>query len=153
MENKRLFGKICAIQRNMSRVNNAIMSGSGVSPVQMQTLITLHRAEFDGKELCQKDIENELSMRPSSVSSMLVNLENGGYIERCYSKDSARTKIVTLTEKGRQLCIDNKKIVDECDYAVMSALTPEEQEMLDYLLVKILKDIDSKKQKNKSGDC
>ncbi len=129
----------------MSRVSNAIISGSGVSSVQMHALISLHHAEHKGKELCQKDIENELSMRPSSVSSMLVNLENAGYIKRSYSRNSARTKIVTLTEKGRKLCIDNKKVVDECDYAVMSVLTPEEQDTLDCLLEKILNNIDSKK--------
>ncbi len=153
MENKRLYGKICAIQRNLSRTNNAIMSGSGVSPIQMHTLIALHKAEYTGKNLCQKDIERLLSLRPSSVSSMLVNLERGGYIMRSCPKDNARIKIVSLTEKGRNLCINNKKTLDECDNIVMNALTPEEQDTLDYLLTKILKDIDSKNSKNKTGEC
>ncbi len=138
MENKRLYGKICAISREMGRRNSALFSGNGVTPVQLHALILLHKAELKGINICQRDIERELSMRPSSVSSMLSNLQNAGYLQRSYAADNARIKLVTLTDSGRELCITNKRMMQKCDGTLQSALTQEEQVVFDGLLDKIL---------------
>ncbi len=145
LENKRLYGMICAIQRNMSRQNSALFSGNGITPVQLHVLIMLHIAELRNNSVCQRDIENELSMRPSSVSCMLSNLEKSGFLVRNYAADNARTKIVTLTEVGRNICLDNMLMMKKCDDIIQSAITEEEQNALYNLLEKILKSITDNK--------
>ncbi len=138
MENKRLFGKICFLQRQMYRESNRELAEQGITPVKLQTLIFIIRSEKRGDKVCQKDIEKELNLRPSSVSTLLKSLEGEGFLLRSFSDGDARTKYLELTEKGRTLCIKNKLFMESCDEAVQSALSEKEQDELQKLLEKII---------------
>ena len=138
MENKRLFGKICFLQRQLYRENNREIAEQGITPVKLQALIYIIKNERSGNKVCQKDIEKELNLRPSSVSSLLKSLEKEGYLLRTFQEDNARTKYLELTEKGRKLCKDNKLFMEKCDEAVQTALSDEEQDELQKLLEKII---------------
>ena len=48
----------------------------------------------------QKDIENEFSARKSTVSSVITNLEEKGYVRRIPVKEDKRLKQLVLTEKA-----------------------------------------------------
>ena len=54
------------------------------------------------REIMQKDIEKEFSIRRSTASHMLTLMENNGYIRRVAVPRDARLKRIVLTEKGRQ---------------------------------------------------
>lgn len=138
LENKRLFGKICFLQRQLYREGNRELAEQGITPVKLQTLIALIKSERNGSKVCQKDIERELNLRPSSVSSLLKSLENDEYLTRAFSDGDARTKYLELTEKGRKLCNDNKLFMEKCDETVQSALSEDEQDELQKLLEKII---------------
>ena len=138
MENKRLFGKICSLHRRMSRENTKLFSDYGITPIQMQTLVFVHLNSENGKLICQKDIENHITLRASSVSTMLRTLEKSGLIERSFADGDARTKIVSLTEKGMGVCFKNKLLMEKCDALVQNALTEAEQAEFEKLLNKIL---------------
>jgi DNA-binding MarR family transcriptional regulator len=138
LENKRLFGLICCLQRTLSRVNQVNLSEYGISGAGMHALIFLHKSEKLNTPVCQRDIEHEVGLRPSSVSSMIANLEKEGLISRSQAEGDARTKYLTLTEKGVELCNKNKQLMDHCDEIVEEALSEEEQEELKYLLTKVL---------------
>jgi DNA-binding MarR family transcriptional regulator len=69
---------------------------------------------------------------------MLANLEKSGLISRSQLEGDARTKYLTLTQKGEEVCEKNKQLMDRCDELVESALTEDEQDQLKYLLTKIL---------------
>ncbi len=138
MENKRLYGMLCAIQRGLSRQNNDMFSGCEITPVQMHVLMILHKAEKSGRSVCQRDIERELSMRPSSVSSIFSILEKAGFVTRGYTADDARTKIASLTESGRALCVKNKLMFDKCDATISAAISEDEQRELFVIFEKIL---------------
>ena len=97
MENKRLFGKICYVHRQMLRENNKILSEYGVTPVHLRTLVFIHIRNLNGERVCQKDIENHLNLRPSSVSSLISNLENDGFLVRGTDEENARKKYIELT--------------------------------------------------------
>lgn len=151
MENKRLYGRICYLQRQMNRENNYLFSEYGITPIQMNVLIFLHKNTIEGKSVCQKDIEKHVNLRPSSVSTLLGTLEKIGLIMRAFSEGDARTKYVTLTQKGTDICMKSKLLMDKCDALVQSALTDEEQEIFDSLLNKILAEI-QKHQKEAKND-
>lgn len=144
MENERLFGLICYLHRKLSRKNDLMLSSEGVkdvSGVQLHALISVARANDRGQKLCQKDMERELGLRASSVSSMLANLERGGYIVRTQAEGDARTKFITLTEKGDTLCKRHKHAMDSCDTAVQACLTEEERAEFKRLMFKIIDSI------------
>ncbi|MDE6441254.1 MAG: winged helix DNA-binding protein [Clostridia bacterium] len=150
MENKRLYGRICYLQRQMSRENNYMFSEYGITPIQMHVLIFVHKSVNEGKSVCQKDIEKYINLRASSVSSLVGTLEKTGLIMRTVSEGDARTKFVTLTEKGTDVCIKNKLLMEKCDALVQSALTDEEQEIFNSLLNKILAEIQKQEKEVKN---
>lgn len=141
MENKRLFGKICFIQRQLYREINKDIAEQGMTPVKLQTLIFIIKSRHSGGTVCQKDIEKALNLRPSSVSSLLKSLENEGFLIRAFQDGDARTKYIELTEKGKELCKKNKLFMEKCDVALQSALSEKEQDELQKLLEKIIANI------------
>ena len=138
MENKRLFGKICYVHRQMLRENNRVLSKYGVTPVHLRTLVYVHIQNSNGIKVCQKDVENHLNLRPSSVSSLISNLENDGFLIRGTDGENARKKYLELTEKGKAVCGEDKQMMEECDKIVQSALNEEEQLQFAALLDKII---------------
>ena len=149
MENKRLFGRICCLQRHMSRENNFLFAGYGITPVQMDALVFVLRRTRQGEKVCQKDIEKHVNLRASSVSTLLTTLEKKGYLVRNVADGDARTKYITLTEKGNVLCEEKKLYMERCDALVQSALTEEEQETFITLLNKIMSGINPEKEDTK----
>lgn len=137
-ENKRLFGKLCYLHRQMRRENNQLFTEYGVTPVQMHALIFIHKSVKSGQRVCQKDVEKQINLRPSSVSTLISNLEKDGFLVRTVSDGDARSKYLELTEKGKYVCIKDKLFMDSCDSAIQNALTEEEQEVFEKLLQKII---------------
>lgn len=50
------------------------------------------------RQLCQKDIEREFDLRPSTVTELLKNLEDQGMIQRINSESDGRYKRIQFTE-------------------------------------------------------
>jgi DNA-binding MarR family transcriptional regulator len=138
VENKRIYGLICCVERQLKRKNNATLSEYGVSPVQLHALSFIHMEEKIGRNVCQRDIEKEVNLRPSSVSALLGKLEKDGFITRAVAEGDARSKVLLLTEKGQELCNIHKQLIDKCDEDVQGCLSEEEQDTLQSLLKKVL---------------
>ena len=146
MENKRIFSLMCYLNRQLTRDNNVAFSEFGITPVQLHAMIFLIKSEKQGVKVCQRDIEKQLNLRPSSVSTLLSNLEKDGFITRTVSDGDARTKFIELTEKGKCVCAKNKLLMDECDKAIQSVLSEEEQETLKQLLTKIIEAVTNRQE-------
>ena len=126
MENRRLFGLMCYVNREMERRNSENLSSFGISGAQLQTLVYVHRCTLRGEKVCQRDVERELNLRASSVSTLLAGLTSCGYVTRAFAEGDARTKFIELTPKGEQLCLKNRELMDKCDAIIQDALTEEE---------------------------
>ena len=141
MENRRLFGLMCYVNREMERRNSENLSSFGISGAQLQTLVYVHRCTLRGEKVCQRDVERELNLRASSVSTLLAGLTSRGYVTRAFAEGDARTKFIELTPKGEQLCLKNRELMDKCDAIIQDALTEEEQVQFKELLIKIFNHI------------
>ena len=126
----------------MQRENTALFSEYGINPGQMNVLVFVQVQTDNGRRVCQRDIEKLINLRASSVSILLSSLEKSGFIVRTVAEGDARTKYITLTEKGKSICIKNKLLMDRCDALIESALTEEEQRTFLDLLNKILAEIE-----------
>ncbi len=138
LENLRLFGAICCLHRTLVRSNDINLAEYGISAVQFHTLVFIHFKGANGERVCQRDVERATGLRPSSVSSMLANLEKDGFITRSASADDARTKFIALSARGEELCEKNRELMDKCDGRIRAALTEGEQVALKSLIDKIL---------------
>ena len=141
MENRRLFGLMCYVNREMERRNSENLSSVGLTGAQLQALVYVPRNSLKGIKVCQRDVERELNLRASSVSALLANLTSDGYVTRNYADGNARTKFIELTEKGEKLCLKNRELMDKCDAIIQDALTEDEQMQLRELLIKIFNHI------------
>lgn len=141
MENRRLFGLMCYVNREMERRSSENLSSFGISGAQLQTLVYVHRCTLRGEKVCQRDVERELNLRASSVSTLLAGLTSCGYVTRAFAEGDARTKFIELTPKGEQLCLKNRELMDKCDAIIQDALTEEEQVQFKELLIKIFNHI------------
>ena len=141
MENRRLFGLMCYVNREMERRSSENLSSFGISGAQLQTLVYVHRCTLRGEKVCQRDVERELNLRASSVSTLLAGLTSCGYVTRAFAEGDARTKFIELTPKGEQLCLKNRELMDKCDAIIQDALTEEEQVQFKELLLKIFNHI------------
>jgi len=84
----------------------------------------------------QKDLQQQMGIRPASLSELLVKLEAKGFITREKSPDDKRRTVVHITDLGREAAA----VEDEySEQKLFDALSPTEQEQLRGLLSKLLK--------------
>ena len=85
----------------------------------------------------QKELTEELKIRPSSVSETISKLEHDGYVKRTVDPDDKRATLITLTEVGEARAAE---LADERGAKLSKAfepLTDEEKEQLILLLEKL----------------
>ena len=85
----------------------------------------------------QKELTEELKIRPSSVSETISKLEHDGYVKRKVDPDDKRATLITLTEVGEARAAE---LADERGARLSKAfepLTDEEKEQLILLLEKL----------------
>ena len=80
----------------------------GLTGVQARILgFVYHKS--NKRDIFQRDIEEELDIRRSSVTSVLQLMEKNGFIKRVSVSEDARLKKIILTEKGLEI---QKKVYD-----------------------------------------
>ncbi|MCK5264806.1 MAG: MarR family transcriptional regulator [Candidatus Thorarchaeota archaeon] len=88
---------------------------------------------------------NELSkrtlLRKSTLSELLDNLEEAGYIRREQSEEDRRKTIIQLTEKTRKLQSTYIKLSADMTEIFYKGFTPEEIDELEAYLHRILKNL------------
>jgi DNA-binding MarR family transcriptional regulator len=122
----------------IERIMQPYFARFGISGAQWGFLRNLHRAEVEGHPgLRLTDLSRRMLIRPPSVTGIADRLEKHGLIVRRASETDGRSKQVALTEKGRQL-VETVLVGHPTQIArLMSALSSEEQEQLDRLLVRM----------------
>ncbi|MDE5990849.1 MAG: MarR family transcriptional regulator [Clostridia bacterium] len=99
------------------------------------------------RDIFQKDIEEELSIRRSSVTNLLGRMESCGLIERQSVSGDARLKKVVLTEKAIQMQEQIDKEIKGVEERLSKGLTEREKEELFKLLAKVRKNVEEFSQK------
>lgn len=85
--------------------------------------------------LNQKQIQEQLSTRPGSVSELISKLESKQLVERRRDENDRRRVVLSLTEKGQDAAMIHKERPAEDLFA---AFSEEEKEQLAGLLEKLL---------------
>ena len=85
---------------------------SGVNPdlsgVGGMVLGDIVRANRNGRDVYQRDIEQWFNIRRSSVTALLQGMEQDGFITRCAVEKDARLKRLVATDKGRACHAENE---------------------------------------------
>ena len=97
--------------------------------------LLFHLAQMDGRT--QLELARLTHLKPPTVSLSLAKLEAEGYIKRVADPADLRQTRVYITEKGKEVHEEAKKVLLELEEEFISDLTDEERETLTALLKKI----------------
>lgn len=86
----------------------------------------------------QIEIQEALGIKSPAMSEHITKLEGMGYITRTPSEKDRRARIISFTPAGKKMF--NELLADETKKDLFSSLTPEEQETLRLLLIKLSTD-------------
>lgn len=97
-----------------------------LTDTQFKTLIILKKF----KKISLKDLSQEISVSNSSLSIMLNNLVDEGWVERFFDESDRRSTFFSITEKGNNFIeMEVDKKLDEISENLL-ALSPSEKQVL-----------------------
>ena len=98
-----LVRELKKVQIMLEQNMNKILSKYDLTSSQAPILDYIYRAELDGSEIQQKDIEEYFYLKNPTVTGILDRLEKKGFIIRKISDKDRRMKIVTLTNSAKKI--------------------------------------------------
>ena len=107
----------------------------GLVPSHGDILVCLYR---NGK-MTMKDIANCIHRTKPTVTVLVDKLEKLGYLKRETSDEDSRSTNIVLTQKGKDFQATFEKISEELNKMLYKNLSPEESELIEKLLRKVIK--------------
>ena len=98
--------------------------------------------QLDKGDVNQRDLEYALGIKASSVSSLVRNLEQKGFIRCERLPQDTRNKRVLLTDKGMEVRAVLDSARDQAEANLVKGLTEEQQDMLRQCLRQVLENLD-----------
>ena len=104
--------------------------------IMVKTLMTVNSLYYAEEGLTQKEICDRTSQAKQTINLIISNLLDDGYVTVTEVPENKRTKIVRLTDEGREWCRETVLHVTWAEDTAMSMLSPEEQQQLVALSIK-----------------
>ena len=118
---------------------DARMSRFGMTPAQTHVLRYLRQ---NGGQMPQRELLENLKVKPSTVNGILDRMEEKGLVERSVSGTDARQRVVALTPAGRKREAEAKQSFLEAEALIARGLTEEETETLRSLLERVIHNLE-----------
>ncbi len=115
----------------------AILAPAELTPSQFKIIKFLFWQE--GAYIRQVDIERHFSMTNPTVTGLLKNLEEKGWIRREVNPKDSRSKIIRLSDAALARKEELHAYGDQIEESLIHDLTERERETLEKLLLKLLK--------------
>lgn len=112
--------------------NNGV---EGLVPSHGDILVCLYK----NNKMTMKDIANCIHRTKPTVTVLVDKLEKLGYLKRKASDKDSRYTYVILTQKGEDFKATFEKISNDLNKMLYKNLSPEESELIEKLLRKVLK--------------
>lgn len=112
----------------MANMQDRCLTMYGLSNQQARILMYMSKHNIRGqRNIKRKDLENFLNLKGSSVTSLMQGLEKNGFIERVPSTDDARRKILSLTDKAKELIQQMDLVFEATDNQLQEGMSEEEK--------------------------
>lgn len=141
LENFRFGREVQNVANRFRRLGDENLQKEGITISQLRVIAYIScRGE---QTVYQKDLEEHFEIRRSSVTGLLQNMEKSGLLERTSSPKDARVKILSLTEKGRELDKKLRNYIQTLESELMKGFEEEEKEMMRAFLLRMLENLES----------
>ena len=118
----------------------------GIHRTQHRILMHLARHE---KLPSQKELAEHLDITPAAVTGALKKIEHDGYVERTLGHDN-RYMELRITDKGRALVQETKRLFSEADASIFEGFSDEELDLYISSLEKLESNIKKQHERNES---
>lgn len=118
-------------------IDNAISSRNIEKPTGMQARVIGFLCHNNEREIFQRDIENEFSIRRSTATAILQTMEKNGLIKRVPVEYDARLKRIIPTETATEQHKIFECEINRVEQLVLNGITEEESKTLLEILDKI----------------
>ena len=136
LDEKSLVEKCAAMNRRLKRYFDSFFADSPITSIQGLVLDYLFRNRE--ADVFQKDLEEYLEIKGSSVTSILDNLEKNGYVRREAVDYDGRLKKLAITEKAYAIEEDIVERVNGYMYSLFRGISEEEREVFYSVLCKMI---------------
>ena len=142
MDEKKLMEQYDKMNRKMQRHFASYFSDSQLTCIQG---IVLHYiiVESDRGDIFPKDLEEFLGIKGSSVTSLINNLEQGGYLRRESLESDGRYKKLVLTEKTREMQEDILRRVYDYIHSIFAWIPEEDLKIFESVILQMAKNADT----------
>ncbi len=106
-----------------------------------QAHLLLHISQNDG--VVQRDLAEQLDVRPSSLTEMLVKMEQLGLVQRRPDENDQRLLRIYLTEAGQEAAAELLGTVNDWNGTLFDCLDPTEREQLQAILAKLAANLET----------
>ena len=118
---------------------DARMSRFGMTPAQTHVLRYLRQ---NGGQMPQRELLENLKVKPSTVNGILDRMEEKGLVKRSVSGTDARQRVVALTPAGLEREAEVKQSFLEAEALIARGMTEEETDTLRSLLERVIHNLE-----------
>ena len=119
------------------KISNPILAEYDLTASQCRILKFLYSQQTESARVV--DIEKECAITHPTVLGLLDILEKKGFVSKVINPKDARSKLISLTEKSKEIQSELEGSVEKIDDMLTSNLSNKEKEQLTKLLQKLLK--------------
>ena len=94
--------------------------------------------------LSQSELAQELGVESATVVPLINRLVEAGLVERVLTERDKRKRLLVATPKGLELYHQVKAVADELREEILTVITPEEQEITQRVLTRLLHEVEKK---------
>ena len=141
MDEKKLMEQYDKMNRKMQRHFSSYFSDSQLTSIQG---IVLHYiiVEKERGDIFPKDLEEFLGIKGSSVTSLINNLEQGGYLRRESLESDGRYKKLVLTDKTKGMQEDILKRVYDYMHSMFVGIPEDHLKIFESVILQMTKNAD-----------
>ena len=136
------FGRaVQNIANRFRRFGDENLQKEGITVSQLRVIAYISRNGKKGA-VYQKDLEEHLSVRRSSVTSLLKNMEKSGILQRFGAEGDGRAKTLVLTKKGEALDESLRNYINSLEEKMMDGFSSKEKEKLQDYLIRMIENLE-----------
>ena len=129
-----IMGKLMAIMRDHKSTIDSYVNETKLHKSQHRLLMVLSRTE---KNISQRDLAEMLNITPAAVAVTLKKMEKMGLVNRMVAEHDNRYNQVVLTDKGKKIVKESRKIFQHVDEKMFAGFSEEELDAFEEYLNRI----------------
>ena len=140
--------EMARVSRTHFRHCSQLLEKLGISAGQAPVLALLMQTE----SMSQRELAREIHITPASVSGLLKRMEREGMVTRTSDPRDARSTLVALSDKGRQICARAMQYFCGSASVLIRDFTEQETETLYGFVQRMLANLDRAAQEMEGGE-